>query len=130
MFLDADGIARSSFPMDGTDGSAEHLYALIRVCVLIQRHRDIILAQRSLISDAQNIPAVSPQLLSKPHTPMAWVTRSFRRSGLQSGTVLKRLRSQVRFLPGARPGPNPLGDYQQTHDPVSAAPAHASIAHR
>jgi hypothetical protein len=39
--------------MNGKNGSAEHLYELIRVCLLMQRHKDFILAQKRLIANAQ-----------------------------------------------------------------------------
>ena len=45
--------ARSRLPMNGKNGSAEHLYELIRVCLLMQRHKDFILAQKRLIANAQ-----------------------------------------------------------------------------
>ena len=44
---------RSRLPMNGKNGSAEHLYELIRVCLLMQWHKDFILAQKRLIANAQ-----------------------------------------------------------------------------
>jgi hypothetical protein len=45
-------------PMNGKNGSAGHLYELIRVCVLMQQHRDFILTQKAKTPAGQLMPTL------------------------------------------------------------------------
>jgi hypothetical protein len=59
MLLHSEITTRPHLPNYSTNGSAEHLFALINLCLLIERHKKLILASADPVRSAESkVPRV------------------------------------------------------------------------